>query len=176
MNSVKQFQRRSPRCLNQSESGRSSCLSNRSKKKNFVKDVKILLPVKCHWNPFSGFRVEVKNVSANQSTGRPSYFSKCTKTTSCVYDVEILLLVTFRWIPSSSFRGEVRNVSANQRPGAAILFCDWPEKFKLDRELIDILLPVVFRWIPFSDFRGKYVVANQRPWRPSCFPIGQNIP
>ena len=45
------------------------------KNTNLVEDVKILLPVKFCWIPFSGFRGEVENVSANQRSGRPSYFS-----------------------------------------------------------------------------------------------------
>ena len=39
-----------------------------------VEDVEILLPVKFCWFPFSGFRGEVENVSANQRSGRPSCF------------------------------------------------------------------------------------------------------
>ena len=45
------------------------------KKTNLVEDVEILLLVKFHWIPFSGFRGEVENVSANQTPGRPSCFS-----------------------------------------------------------------------------------------------------
>ena len=45
------------------------------KNTNFVEDVEILLPVKFHEIPFSCFRGEVKNVSANQKPGRPSCFS-----------------------------------------------------------------------------------------------------
>ena len=45
------------------------------KNTNFVEDVEILLPVKFRWIPFSGFREEVENVSANQRPGRPSCFS-----------------------------------------------------------------------------------------------------
>ena len=37
-----------------------------------VEDVEILLPVEFHEIPFSGFRGEVENVSANQKPGRPS--------------------------------------------------------------------------------------------------------
>ena len=52
------------------------CLLIRLKKKtNLVEDVEILLPVKFRWIPFSGFREEVENVSANQRPGRPSCFS-----------------------------------------------------------------------------------------------------
>ena len=42
---------------------------------NLVEDVEIMLPVKFCRNPFSGFRGEVENVSANQRPGRPSCFS-----------------------------------------------------------------------------------------------------
>ena len=45
------------------------------KNTNLVEDVEILLPVKFHWIPFSGFRGEVENVSANQRPGWPSCFS-----------------------------------------------------------------------------------------------------
>ena len=45
------------------------------KNTNLVEDVEILLPVKFHEIPFSGFRGEVKNVSANLRPGRPSCFS-----------------------------------------------------------------------------------------------------
>ena len=45
------------------------------KNSNLVEDVEILLPVKFRWIPFSGFRGEVENVSANQRPGRPSCFS-----------------------------------------------------------------------------------------------------
>ena len=42
---------------------------------NLVEDVEILLPVKFHQIPFSGFRGKVENVSANQRPGRPSCFT-----------------------------------------------------------------------------------------------------
>ena len=45
------------------------------KNTNLVEGVEILLPVKFRWIPFSGFRGEVENVSANQRPGRPSCFS-----------------------------------------------------------------------------------------------------
>ena len=45
------------------------------KNTNLVDDVEILLPVKFRWIPFSGFRGEVENISANQRPGRPSCFS-----------------------------------------------------------------------------------------------------
>ena len=51
------------------------CLLISPKNTNSEKDVEILLPVKFRWIPFSGFRGEVENVSANQRPGRPSCFS-----------------------------------------------------------------------------------------------------
>ena len=79
----------------------------------------LAFPVRFRWIPFSGFRGEVKNVSANQKPGQPSCFPTHPKDTTLEEDVEhveILLSVEFCWIPFSSFRGEVENVSTNQRP------------------------------------------------------------
>ena len=39
---------------------------------DLVQDVEILLPVKFRRIPFSGFREEVENVSANHRPGRPA--------------------------------------------------------------------------------------------------------
>ena len=106
---------------------------------NLVEGIKILLPVKFCWIPFSNFREEVENVSANQRPGRPSCFSdRPKKNTNLVEGVAILLLVKFRWIPFSRFRGEVENVSANQRPGRPSCFSDRPEKKKLGRGRWDL--------------------------------------
>ena len=92
------------------------------KNTNLVEDVEVFLPVKFHWIPFSRFRGEVENVSANQRQGQPSSFSDRPKNTNLVENVEILLPIKFRWIPFSGFRGEVENVSANQRPGRLSCF------------------------------------------------------
>ena len=45
------------------------------KNTDLVKDVEILIPVKFRRIPFSGFREENENVSANQRLGLPSSFS-----------------------------------------------------------------------------------------------------
>ena len=45
------------------------------KNTNLIEDVQILLPVKFRLIPFSRFRGEVENVSANQRPGPPSCFS-----------------------------------------------------------------------------------------------------
>ena len=103
------------------------------KNTNLVEEVEILLPVKFRWIPFSGFRGEVENVSANQPPGRSSCFLISPKNTNYVEDIKILLPVKFRWIPFNGFRREVENVSANQRPGQPSCFSDRPEKHKLGR-------------------------------------------
>ena len=48
---------------------------NGPKNTNLVEGFEILLPIKFRWIPFSIFRGEVENVSANQRPGRPSCFS-----------------------------------------------------------------------------------------------------
>ena len=76
LNPVQQFQRRSQKCLSQSWAMVAIFfLLIGPKNTDLVKDVEILLPVKFHWIPFSGFREKVQNVSANQRPGPPFYFS-----------------------------------------------------------------------------------------------------
>ena len=123
------------------------------KNTNLVKDAEILLPLKFRWIPFSGFRGEVENVSANQRPGWPSCFPLGPKNTNVVDDVEILLPVKFRWIPFSFFREEFENVSANQRPGRLSCLSDRPEKSANLVEGVEILLPVKFGWIPFNSIQ-----------------------
>ena len=108
------------------------------KNTNLVEGVEILLPVKFCWIPFSSFRGEVKNFSANQRRGRPSCFSNQPENASLVEDVEILLPVKFCWILFSGFRGKVENVSANYRPGRPFCISDPPEKHKLGRGCWDL--------------------------------------
>ena len=74
--SLNSVQRRSRKCLSQSEARTAILFFPISPKNtNLVEDVEILLPVKFRWIPFSGFRWEVENVSANQRPGQPSCFS-----------------------------------------------------------------------------------------------------
>ena len=54
---------------------RTFCLLIGLQNTNLAEDVEILLPVKFRYIPFSGFRGEVENVSANQASGRPSCFT-----------------------------------------------------------------------------------------------------
>ena len=108
------------------------------KNSNLIEDVEILLPIKFCWIPFSGFRGEVENVSANQRPGRPSCFSDLPEKHKLGRGFEILLPVKFCQIPFSGFRGEVENVSANQRPGRPSCFSDRPKKHKLGRGRWDL--------------------------------------
>ena len=76
LNSFERFQRRSRKCLSQSEARAAILFFPISPKNtNLVEDIEILLPVKFRWIPLSGFRGEVENVSANQRPERPSCFS-----------------------------------------------------------------------------------------------------
>ena len=76
INSVLQVTRGSRKCLSQSETGAAILIfrSTRKKTTNLVEDITILLPVKFHWIPFSGFRGKVQNVLANQRPGWTSRF------------------------------------------------------------------------------------------------------
>ena len=109
------------------------------KNTNLVEDIKILLPVKFRWIPFSSFRGKVK-ICLSQSEARAAilFFRSARKNTNLVEGVEILLPIKFRRIRFSGFRGEVENVSANQRPGRPSCFSDWPKKHKLGRGLWDL--------------------------------------
>ena len=154
LNSVQQFQRRSWKCLSQSETGRSSFFLIGPKNTNMVEDVEILLPVKFCWILFSGFRGEVeKCLSQSEARAAILFFPSGPKNINLVEDVEILLPVKFRWIPFRRFR-EVEKVSANQRPGHHLVFPICPKNTNLVED-VEILLPVKFRWILLSGFRGE---------------------
>ena len=107
---------------------RTFLFTDRPKITTLVEDVEILLPVKFLWIPFSGFRGEVENVSANQRPRRPSCFSYQPEKHLLGRWCKILLPVKCQWIPFSRFRGEVENVWANHRPGRPSCFSDRPAK------------------------------------------------
>ena len=142
-----------------------------TKNTNLVEGIKILLPVKFRWIPFSGFYREVENVSANQRPGRPF----------CFFDQpEKHKLGRGRWDLASCqvslnslqrFLQRSRKCLSQSEARAAILFFRLAQKNTNLVEGVEILLPVKFRWIQFSGFRGEVenVSANQRPGRPSCF-------
>ena len=141
------------------------------KNTNLVENVEILLPVKFRWIPFSGFRGEVENVSANQRPGWPSCFTDRP---------EKHKLGRGRWNLASCqvslnsvqrFQRRSRKCLSQSEARAAILFFFIGPKNTNLVEDVEILLPVKFRWIQFSGFRGEVwnVSDNQRPGRPSCF-------
>ena len=72
LNSVQQFLQRNKKCLSQSEAGAAIYFLIHLKNTSLVEGAEILLPIKLRWIPFSGFRGEVENVSANQRPWRPS--------------------------------------------------------------------------------------------------------
>ena len=175
LNSVKQIQRRSRKCLSQSEA-RAAILFFWStwKTQTWWGTLR-----SCFLSSFVEFRAAVSEEKSNTCMFQPIrgqgghlVFSIGPKNANFVEDVAILLPVKFRWIPCSSFRGEVENVSANQRPGRPSCFFDRPKNTNLV-EYFKILLPVKFCWILFSDFRGEVenVSVNQRPGRHLVFPI-----
>ena len=140
------------------------------KNTNLVEGVEILHCVKFCWIPFSGFREEVENVSANQRPGRPPCFSDLP---------EKHKLCRGRWDLASSqvslnsyqqFQWRSRKCLSQSEPRAAIFFFPTGPKHTNLVEDVEILLPVKY-WIPFRGFREgvENVSANQRPGRPSCF-------
>ena len=94
------------------------------KNTNLVEEIEILLPVKFRWIPFSGFRWDVENVSANQRPGWPSCFSdrpekhKLGRRHGDIASCQLSLNSV------QQFRGYVDNVSANQRQGQPSSFFD----------------------------------------------------
>ena len=140
------------------------------KNTNLVEDVEILLPVEFRWIPFSGFRGEVENVSANQRPGRPSCFSDRPENTNLVEDIEILLLSSFIEFRSAVSEKKSKMSQPIRGQGGHLVFPIGPKNINLVED-VEILLLVKFRWIPFSGFREEVenVSANQRPGRPSCF-------
>ena len=139
LNSVQQFQRKSRKCLCQSED-RTAILFfwSAEKKRKPGRGCWDLASCQVCWILFSGFRGKVENLSANHRPGQPFCFPIHLKNTNLVENVEILLPIKFCRIPFSGFRGEVENVSANQRPGRSFCFSDWPEKHKLGRGRWDL--------------------------------------
>ena len=172
LNSVQRFQRRSWKCLSQSEA-RAVILFFLigPKNANLVEDVEILLLVKFRWIPFSGFRGEVENVSANQRPGWPSCFSgrpekkKLGRGRWALASCQVSLNSVQRFQ-----RRSWKCLSQSEARAAILFFLIGPKNANLVED-VEILLLVKFRWIPFSGFRGEVenVSANQRPGWPSCF-------
>ena len=125
LNSIQRIQKKSWKCLSQSDARMAILFFRSAQKHNLVENIEILPPVKFSWMPFGGFGGEVENVLANHwGQGGHLVFPIGPKKTNLVKDVEILIPVKFRWIPFSGFREEV---SAIQTPGRPSCVFDRPE-------------------------------------------------
>ena len=139
-----------------------------TKNTNLVEDIEILLPVKFCWIPFSSFRGEVENASANQRSGGHLVFPiGLKKKFGRVHDWDLASCqVSFNSLQRRSWK-----CLSQSEARWSSCFSHRPEKNTNLVEDIEISIPVKFHWIPFSSFRGEVenVSANQRPGRPSCF-------
>ena len=145
------FQRRSRKCVSQSEAGWPSWFSDQSEKHKLGRGRLDL--TFCQVSLNSVLLIQRSRKCPSQSeAGRPSFLIDL-KNTNLVEDKVTLLPVKFRWIPLCSFRG-IENVSANQSPGRPSCFSDRP-KYTNFVEDVKILLPVKFHWIPFRSFRAE---------------------
>ena len=114
LNSVQQFQRRSRKCLSQSEARRQSCFSDRPEKHKLGRGRWDLSSCQVSSNSFQRFqRRSRKCLSQSEAGAAILFFAIGPKNTNLVEGFKILLPIKFRWIQFSGFRGEVENVSAN---------------------------------------------------------------
>ena len=109
------------------------------KNTNLVENVVILLPVKCRWILFSGFRGEVENVSANQRPGRPSCFSDWPEKHKLGRGRWYLASCHVSFNSYSAVSEEKSKMSQPTRgQGGHLVFLDRPEKHKLCRGRWDL--------------------------------------
>ena len=124
------------------------------KNTNCVEDVEILLPDKFRWIPFSGFREEVENVSANQRPGRPFSFSdrpekpKLGRRHWYLLSCQVLLNSVKR------FQRRSRTCLSESEAEAAILFFRSSQKHKLGRRCW-VLASCQDSQIPFTGLEKK---------------------
>ena len=155
LNSV---QRKSRKCLSQSEAGTAILFFWSARKKLckghwylascqvssnntiLVEDVEILLPVKFHGILFSGHRGEVENVSANQRPGWPFLSARITQIGRGHWDLASCK-VSLNLVQRSRRRS--RNDSANQRLGGHLVPPIDPKNTNVIED-VAILLPVNF--------------------------------
>ena len=139
LNSVQQFQRRSRKCLSQSEA-RAAILffSDRLEKHKLSRGRWDLASCQVSLNSVQRFQRRSRKCLSQSDARAAILFTIGPKNTNLVESVEILLPVKFLWIPFIGFREEVKNVSANQRPGRPSCFSDRPEKHKLGRGCWDL--------------------------------------
>ena len=141
-----------------------------SSNSTLVEDIEILLPVKFRWIPFSGFRGEVENVSANHRPGKQSCSSDRPEKHKLGRGLWDLASCQIRLNSIQQFQSSSRKCLSQSEDRVTILFFRSTRKNTNLVEDVEILLPVKLRWNPFCGFRGevKNVSANQRPGPPSC--------
>ena len=108
------------------------------KNTNVVEGVEILLPVKFRWIPFSRFRGEVENVSANKRPGRPSCFSDWPEKHKLGRGRWDLAYCYVSLNSVQRFQRRSRKCLSQSEARAAILFSDRLEKHKLCRGRWDL--------------------------------------
>ena len=136
LNSIQQFQRRSPKYLIQSEARRPSCFSDRLEKHKLGRGGWDLASCQDSLNCVQRFlQWSQKCLSQSEARGGHLVFPIGLKNTNLVEGFEILPPIKFCWIRFRGFRGEVKIVLTNQRPGRPSCFSDQPENHKLGRGL-----------------------------------------
>ena len=138
LNSVQQFQRRSRKCLSQSEARAAILFFRSAWKTQLCRGHWDLASCQVSLNSVQRFQRSRKCLSQSEARAAIFFFPTGPKNTNLVEDVEILLPVKFCWILFIGFREEVENVSANQRLGRPSCFSDRPEKHKLGRGCWDL--------------------------------------
>ena len=163
LQAVQQFQRRSWKCLSQSEARVAILLFRSAEKHKLGRGRWNLASCQIQQIPFSGFR-EVENVSANQKPGQPSCFSdrpEKHKLHRGPWDISSSLVSL---ISVQQFRRSRKFLSQSEAR-AAILFFRLAKKTKTwKRTLRSFFLS------SFLEFRSvQNISANQRPGQLSCF-------
>ena len=113
------------------------------KNKNLVEHVKIFLPVKFCLIPFSGFRIEVENVSANQRPGWPSCISDRPEKHKLCRGHNDLASCQVSLNSFQRFQRRSRKCLSQSEARAAILFPISPKNTNLVED-VEILLPVKY--------------------------------
>ena len=155
LNSVQRYQRRSRKCLSQSEAWRQLCFSDRTETANWYRTLRscfltILL------NSIQWVQMINRNYLSQSEAGAAILFFLSALQHKLGIRRRRCDLASCQ-LSFSGFRGEVENVSANQRPGKPSWFFFFSIVSKNTNLLKDIkiLLPVKFHWIYFSDFQRR---------------------
>ena len=183
LNSVQQFQRRSRKCIGQSEARAAILFIGREHWD--------LASCKIRWISFSSFRGERPGrpscfLIGAKKIGRGSWYLDSgqvslnsvqrfqSRSQKCLSQSEARAAILFFFRSSRKIRSQRRSqkclTQLEARAAILIVFLIGPKNTNLVDD-VEILLPVKFRWILFSGFRREVEndSANKRPGRPSCF-------